>query len=409
MLYLAASLAFMAAGIVILYLLWNARPVEGQTLNAVVFGQVLDRLDGPGISWGALALPVVLIAETGLLFVAANTGFLGGPAVLAAMATDRWVPNYFASLSSRLVTKYGILLMGVAAAVILLITRGDVSLLVVLYSINVFITFSLSLLGLSVYWWGRRGDPSGWLGHFLLSSLGLMVTSGILAVVIVEKFRAGGWFTLIITGCVIAVCLAIKRHYRIMQAQMRRIDQIFAGVPLRRVGERPLPITNKKAKTAVFMITRHRGAGMHTILWVRRLFPDIFKNFVFLTVGAVDVKSYGGQEALDKLRAEVSEAQDYFRNYCAQAGIASEAYEAYGTDTVAELVKLVELVSNEHPDCVFFASKLIFTEHNWFARVLHNQTALHMQRQLHLRGLQMVILPMKVDLAQGTEAAAAGT
>src|SRR5215216_8175507 len=89
--------------------------------------------------WAVLAL------EGGLLFVAANTGYLGGPAVLANMATDSWVPHQYRYLSSRLVTQRGIVLMGVAAVGILLVTKGSVALLVVLYSINVFLTFSLSL------------------------------------------------------------------------------------------------------------------------------------------------------------------------------------------------------------------------------------------------------------------------
>ncbi len=397
MMYLAVSLAFMAMGIVFLYLLWNVQPVEGQTLNAVVFGQLLDRLDGPGVSWGAIILPIVLVTETGLLFVAANTGFLGGPSVLASMAVDQWVPNYFASLSSRLVTKYGILLMGSAAVIILLATEGKVSLLVVLYSINVFITFSLSLLGLTVYWWKRRKEEGAWVRQFVLSALGLVVTTGILAVVISEKFLSGGWVTLIITSCVIALCVAIKRHYRLLKKQMRRIDQIFATMPVKEFGDEQLKITDKSARTAVFMVTRDRGAGIHTILWVRKLFPGIFKNFVFLTVGAVDVTSYGGKEALDKLRGEARDALDFFQNYSTQSGFASAAYEGYGTDKVAELAKLVDAVALEYPDSVFFASKLIFTEHNWFARMLHNQTALHLQRRLHLQGRQMVILPLTVD------------
>ena len=103
-------------------------------------------------------LTVVLVFEGALLFVAANTGFLGGPAVLANMAADRWVPNQFSALSSRLVTRNGVLLMGAAALAILAWTEGQVALLVVLYTVNVFITFTLSLLGLTNYWWKRRRD-----------------------------------------------------------------------------------------------------------------------------------------------------------------------------------------------------------------------------------------------------------
>src|SRR5215216_7878641 len=88
---------------------------------------------------------LILALEGGLLFVAANTGYLGGPAVLANMAADSWVPHQYRYLSSRLVTQRGIVLMGAAAVGIILAAEGSVALLVVLYSINVFLTFSLSL------------------------------------------------------------------------------------------------------------------------------------------------------------------------------------------------------------------------------------------------------------------------
>ncbi|HAN55255.1 MAG TPA: amino acid transporter, partial [Betaproteobacteria bacterium] len=153
MFYLAVSLAFTASGIIMLYLLWDVHHVPGQTLNAVVFNDILKSWTLGGIDWSGIGLPVVLALEAGLLFVAANTGFLGGPAVLANMAADRWVPHQFSYLSSRLVTRNGVMLMALAAIGILLWSHGSVTLLVVLYGVNVFLTFSLSLAGMSIYWW----------------------------------------------------------------------------------------------------------------------------------------------------------------------------------------------------------------------------------------------------------------
>jgi hypothetical protein len=123
MFYMAASLAFTAGGIVLLYLLWNAQPVEGRTLNAVVFGTIIESF-GLGSGFNQAALTLVLITEAGLLFVAANTGFLGGPSVLSNMAADSWLPHQFRHLSTRLVTQNGIVIMGLAALVILLWSRG---------------------------------------------------------------------------------------------------------------------------------------------------------------------------------------------------------------------------------------------------------------------------------------------
>ena len=156
MFYMATSLAFTAGGIILLYLLWQAAPVEGQTLNAVTFKQIIDSLGWHSEHLRNSVLILTLALEGGLLLVAANTGFLGGPAVMANMAADRWVPRQFRQLSSRMVTQNGVLLMGGAALAILIWSHGAVSLLVVLYSINVFLTFSLSLLGLCIYWWTAR-------------------------------------------------------------------------------------------------------------------------------------------------------------------------------------------------------------------------------------------------------------
>ena len=88
-----------------------------------------------------------------LLFVAAQAGFIDGPRVLANMAHDSWIPHWFASLSERLATHNGILLMGLSALAALWYSQGDVTTLVVMYSINVFLTFSLSMIGMCRHWW----------------------------------------------------------------------------------------------------------------------------------------------------------------------------------------------------------------------------------------------------------------
>lgn len=394
MFYIASSLALTAGGILLLYLLWRVAYTPGETLNATVFKAVMENWRLGGVALGPVLLPVVMLFEAGLLLVAANTGFLGGPAVLANMAADQWVPHQFSYLSSRLVTKYGVVLMGLAALVILWLTRGRVAVLVILYSINVFLTFSLSLLGLCVYWWRQRRRRANWLARLLLSWVGFVVAGGILLVLLREKFAAGAWETVVATVAVIAVCLLIRKHYAETEVQLRRIDGLYALKPGK--PPTPLPDIDPTRPTAIFMVGKNRGAGMHTLLWVQRLFPDHFKNFVFLRVGEVDSQSYGGDGALDTLRKAVDEGLDYYTAFCHSHGLAAAAYRAFGTDTAAELTRLAEQVRAMFPNCVFFASTLIFVHDNWLTRILHNQTAATLQRRLHLMGAQMVILPMKL-------------
>ena len=228
MLYMALSLSFTAGGIILLYLLWEARPVPGQTLNAVVFASIIESWAIPE-PWVREALLIgVLACEAGLLLVAANTGFLGGPAVLANMAADSWVPHQFRSLSVRLVTQNGVLLMGLAALAILVGTDGDVGVLVVLYSINVFLTFTLSLAGLVKHWWMYRRDERHWGRRLLLALTGLLVTSSILVVTFVEKFADGGWLTMLITAVVVIVCVFVRRHYLEVAVELEGVERLLA-------------------------------------------------------------------------------------------------------------------------------------------------------------------------------------
>src|SRR4029077_649180 len=145
---MAVSLAFTAGGIMFAYLLTNSTPAEGKTMNAVLLTNLFGHWHVGGFSAGMAFVIVALVAEAALLFVAAQTGFLDGPRVLSNMALDRWFSTRFGTLSDRVVTHNVIVMMGGFALVLMLATRGSVDLLVVLYSINVFITFTLSQLGM---------------------------------------------------------------------------------------------------------------------------------------------------------------------------------------------------------------------------------------------------------------------
>ncbi|MGO4153568.1 APC family permease [Cupriavidus sp. YAF13] len=394
MFYMATSLAFTAGGIILLYMLWNAVPVEGKTLNAVVFDRVIDHL-GFGSAWSRHALLAALLAsEAGLLLVGAQTGFLDGPAVLSNMAADYWVPRHFRDLSARLVRQNGVIVMGLASLLILLWTHGQVAVLVVLYSINVFLTFSLSLLGLCIYWWRHRGEPR-WIVRFGLSLLGLSVTATVLVITLVEKFTAGGWLTVLVTGLVVALCVFIKRHYATTRAELARADALFAGSPPLVDASRVRPL-DPSLPTAIVLVGKHRGASMHALLWVERLFPGHFKNMIFLAVGEVDAQSYEGQETLHRLQQTIGESLRYYVANCQRHGLAADSRAAFGTNPVREFTTLVDAVTAEYPNSVCFASKLIFQHVNFLTAWLHNQTPGELQEQLHLQGKQMVLLPMKV-------------
>jgi amino acid transporter len=388
---IALSLSVTAGGIILLYLLWDVSPVHGQTLNAVVFGKILG-----DSSLGHHFLMITLILEACLLFVAANSGFLAGPNVLANMAIDQWLPNRFRHFSSRLVVQNGVIVFGVIALLILWLSHGEVSWLVVLYSINVFLTFSLAILGLCVYWWKHKKTASKyWIARFIFSSFAFLVTASILITTFISKFASGAWVTAILTGCVILLCLAIKKYYLRIARKLNDLDRLMTSTSLSPVSQ-PRPLQPAEP-TAVIMIAKHRGVGVYTLLWVLRMFPNHFKNFIFLTVGIVDVESFSGQSELRAMQEQTDEMLEYFIRYCRQQGLAAKGFSTYGTDAVEKLTQLAQEIIKSFPNSIFFASKLIFERERWITRVLHNETAETLQRRLHLMGAQLVILPMKVS------------
>ncbi|WP_108648838.1 APC family permease [Polynucleobacter rarus] len=391
--YLAFSLAITAGGIILLYMLWGSQKVDGQTLNATAFGAIINHLNPNGGGVNDIALAVVLLLEAGLLFVAAQAGFLDGPTVLSNMATDYWVPRQFRELSSRLVRQNGILVMGIAAFLILIFTGGSVATLVVLYSINVFLTFSLSLFGMSVYW-VKHSKDAGWIRHFLLSALGFVVTASILAITISEKLFEGGWLTILVTSVVVVLCLLTRKHYENFRVQLSKADEAFPDLP---AGNSVTPLQiDKSMPAAIVLVSRHRGASMHALMWAMRLFPH-YKNYVFVAVGEVDATSFEGHQKMEELKEKMEKSMSYYVDFCHQHGLAATSKIGFGTDPIKEFMKLTDEAYVEFPnESVCFSSKLLLAKANFFTKFLHNQTPLEIQERLHFSGRQMILLPMRV-------------
>jgi hypothetical protein len=117
---------------------------------------------------------------------------------------------------------------------------------------------------------------------------------------------------------------------------------------------------------------------------------------VFVNARTVDSHSYGGMEDLQAMKTGASSALSYFVNFCHSKGWAAKSYLAFGADPIDEYTRLCERVYAEFPNSIFFASQLVLRHDNWLVRLLHNQAALALQRRFHLRGMHMIILPMRI-------------
>jgi hypothetical protein len=395
MAYMAFSLAITAAGIILGYLLMGVHPVEGKTMNAVLAGELAGSWNLLGIPVGKGFVVVTLASEALLLFVAAQAGFIDGPRVMANMAHDSWLPHRFSALSDRLTMQNGVLLMGGLSLVMLLYTHGSVDALVLLYSINVFVTFSLSQAGMIRYWLmadTRRKHPD-WARHIGIHIGGFVMCFGILLVNLLEKFTEGAWLTVIVTGALVSLCMIIKRHYNGVFARLKRLDQITNALPSGPARELPL---EKNKPTAVMLVGGFSGLGIHSMLTVMKLFPRYFHNVIFMSVGVIDSATFQGVDEVDRVREETEEALKKYVQLARNMGIPADYRMSMGTEAISECEKLAQEIAREYPRSIFFAGKLIFERERWWDRLLHNETAYQIQRRLQFAGLAMVILPVRV-------------
>ena len=391
MVYMASSLAVTASGLLLCYLLWHIVPVPGKTMNAVLAETVLRPLP-----FASTLVVATLFAAAALLIVAAQAGFLDGPRVLANMAVDSWMPHRFASLSDRLTTRNGILLMGGAALVALLYTRGDVGHLIVMYSINVFLTFSLSMFAMLRFWLKARGERREWRRRTVLFAAGFVLCVTILAITSYEKFAEGGWITLVVTTLLVALCLIIRRHY---DSSRRYMDQLFAelgDLPMSQQPGTSVPPIDPVQPTAAVLVESYGGIGIHTLLNVFRAFPGFYRNVVFISVGVVDSGEFKGEHAIAHLKERTEAMLGKYVTLTQGLGVAATFRMSLSTDVLADAEQLCLHVAREFPRATFFAGKMIFQRERWWHRILHNETAFAIQKRLQWAGRTMVTMPVRV-------------
>jgi amino acid transporter len=397
MLYMAVSLAVTAGGLILCYYLADLQPAVGKTMN----GLLVEKLH-----WGDWFTWITLGSEAGLLTFAAQTGYIGGPRVMANMALDGWVPRRFSSLSDRLTSHYGVLMVGAAAIASLLYTEGKVDVLVTMYSINVFVTFSLSQLGMLRFWWKRRLRPHTKAATPLsVHSLSFILCFGVLVTVVILKFEQGAWVTLFVTGVLIILCLLIHGHYQRIRAKLAELNAQLGDMQQLASGgetvEHEHIVLDPKKQTAVLLVNAYSGLGIHTLLILLKTFPGQFKQVYFASVGVLDSGNFKGVDEVAKLRIDRQQTLDKFILLARTLGLDADGEYTLGTDPVAESALLCARIRQKFPRSVFFAGKLLFEAEKWYYPLLHNETAYAITRRLQLQGIPMVVMPIRILKFQG--------
>jgi amino acid transporter len=290
---------------------------------------------------------VVQAATALILVLAANTAFVGFPRLSSVLAADRFFPNQFLYRGRRLAWSTGIIAVGALAGAFVVIFRGSVAALIPLYTVGVFVAFTLSQAGMVLYW--RRVKGKWWRPAMFLNGAGAVVTGVVAVEAIVVKFTHGAWIVFILIPLLVQMMLAINRHY------------VNLGRQLKLPSVSPVPKPGQRLSVVV-PVSDMNKAVLSALDYARAIASDI--RAVYVT---------DDLEQADRLR----------KRWDAWApDVPLVIVEAPFRDWTGPLLRYVDGVSKEHPDAPVTVVVPEFVPRHWWEHLLHSQSALRLKFEL---------------------------
>ena len=240
----------------------------------------------------------------------------------------------------------------------------------------------------------NRQQEKRWKKHITIHLTGLILCSTILTITLYEKFYEGGWLTLLITSTLIGVCYLIRGHYQKVGRGLRKLDDLLKNIPKGKLNTNPV---DPAKKTAVQLVRNFDGFGVSAFLSIIKNFPDLYENFIFVSIVVVDSGSFKGVEGVDALKESVRTWLQKYVDLARSLGIAADYRMDLGTDVVETGVALCKSIAKEFPDSTFFAGKIVFRHEHPFQKILHNETAFAIERRLQYSGITTVIIPIQAQ------------
>jgi amino acid transporter len=338
--WMAVVLGSLFLGVSILGTHLNVIPNDQET----VISQIARAVVGQGPYYYLIQFSTALI-----LFLAANTSFNGFPLLVSILARDGYMPHQFSFRGDRLAFSNGIMALAVVAIALLLIFGGSVDRLIGLYAIGVFASFTLSQTGMVVHW--RRFRGSGWRVNMAINATGAVATAVVTLVIAYTKFHEGAWIVLVVTPLLVAGCLMIKGHYRLVASQINPETPLdFSQINLRVIV--PIGSMNVPAQQA--------------LAFARAVTPNV------TCVHVTD---------------DMEEAQGLQREWEAKAaGIGQLVIiESPYRSLVGPLLAYLDSVREQNPYDTIMVVLPEFVPSRWWEHLLHNQTAFVLKAALLFR------------------------
>ncbi|MBI3670949.1 MAG: APC family permease [Acidobacteria bacterium] len=301
---------------------------------------------------------MIQAATTAILILAANTSFAGFPRLSSILAKDRFAPRQLANLGDRLVFSNGALLLALAAGLLLVVFRAETHLLMPLYMIGVFVSFTLSQAGMVVHW--RRSKEKGRHWRMVVNAIGAVTTSVVLVVIATIKFRHGAWIVMLAIPLLVLVFRKTREHY-FMSGRLLSLASFEPVRVARHTVIVPVaPVPNKVVLTAVE--------------YARSISDDVI---------AVTVNTEGRE------RREIVAG---WKRYVAEVPLI--VLESPYRSVVQPLLRFIDEMDDLRPDDKVTVLLPEFVPARWWHNLLHNQTSLQLKGALLFRqGIVVTSVP----------------
>jgi amino acid transporter len=251
LLWMAGLAITMFGGITLLASRINLKPSDQETVLSQLARTIFPSLGNSDPLTNPLSNPLWLyiqIATALILVLAANTAFSDFPRLSYFLARDKFMPHQYSFRGDRLAFSWGIVTLAILACIILIAFNGDTTALIPLYTVGVFNSFTLSQAGMVKRWWTLR--TPGWQRSLIINALGATATAIVLIISAVTKFLLGAWIVLLLIPILIAMFLAINRHYRRVASEVAAID-IMHPMPYKHTFIVPVSSLNAVTRTAL--------------------------------------------------------------------------------------------------------------------------------------------------------------
>ncbi|HTJ61943.1 MAG TPA: amino acid permease, partial [Candidatus Saccharimonadales bacterium] len=330
------------------------------TEQTTVVSQLTALLVGEGTPYHYF----VQLSTALLLVLAANTAFADFPRLSSILARDGFMPRQFAYRGDRLAFTIGIVVLSLLSAILILGFAGSVTALIPLYTIGVFVAFTLSQTGMVRHWWKARATEHGWRRRAAFNAIGAVATAIVAVVVGVAKFALGAWMILILIPVLIVIMWNIHRHYRRVGDALT-VDRSDALLVLRK-------------PRVIVPVSRIDRATLSALSFARAIAPDAI---------AVHV-SDGPEEA-----AEMRRRWEPLRGEI-QLAIVESPYRVL----IAPLLAYIDALERQDPERPVTVVLSEFVPRRSWDYLLHNQTALRLKLRLFFRRNTVVVdVPYHLD------------